>query len=170
MTTLRPIPLTKTGFAPFGSVIEAGVDSNNQMNSGAFQRFDDLAAVAVQPAADSDANNGANISIVRSVVATQLPYVFDLVECHPLCSQAFIPRTEFEFLVVVGPPGQTVEAAQLQAFVSNGTQGISYHPGTWHMPLIAQGQGQEFLVVDQATRSGNLRELVLPAPVTLLPA
>lgn len=165
MTTLQPQPLTPSAFAAFGSVIEAGLKSTQQMNSGAFQRFDDLAAIAVQPG-DS---KGANLSIVRAAIATQLPHSFTLVECHPLCSQAFIPRSEFVFYVVVGPAGDTIDTNQLQAFVSNGQQGISYHPGTWHMPLIAQAIGQEFLVVDQAAREGNLREHILPSPLTLQP-
>ncbi len=155
-------PLSKENFAPFGEVIEASEHANNQMNSGTFARFDNLATVTNAP-------NGANatISMVRSQDPASLPYEFNLIEKHPLCSQAFIPLNDTVFYVVVGPRGDAIEAADLQAFVTNGRQGISYFPGTWHMPLIALAGGQEFLVIDQANLPGNLVELTLSQSLTL---
>ncbi len=171
MIVLEPQLLSKTGFAAYGEVIEAGEQSARQMNSGTFQRFDDLARIDYSPVkAGEQGDETAKVSIVRSLAPTPLPHEFDLVECHPLCSQAFVPLAEFVFYVVVGPAQERIEASDLKAFVTNGRQGISYYPGTWHMPLIAQHSGQEFLVVDQASRVGNLREHLLPAPVRLNPA
>lgn len=171
MIVLSPQPLSKENFAEYGSVIESDDHQANQMNGGTFQRFDNLARVDAAQIAGADPDTAVtHISIVRSDVTTALPNTFTLVECHPLCSQAFIPLSQFRFYVVVGPAKQTIDASELRAFVTNGRQGISYYPGTWHMPLIAQEQGQEFLVVDQAARSGNLREHVLPEEVQLNPA
>lgn len=168
MIVLTPKPLSKENFAEFGTVIESDDHQANQMNGGTFQRFDDLARVDAAQIAGTDlAPATTHISIVRSQVTTPLPTRFTLVECHPLCSQAFIPLSEFRFYVVVAPAKQTIDAGELRAFVTNGRQGISYFPGTWHMPLIAQEPGQEFLVVDQAARPGNLREHVLPHEVQL---
>ena len=157
-------PLTREDFAPFGEVIEASEHANSQMNSGTFARFDNLATVTNAPGSAT-----SNISMVRSQEPASLPYEFSLVEKHPLCSQAFIPLNNTVFYVVVGPPGDTIEAANLKAFVTNGRQGISYFPGTWHMPLISLARGQEFLVVDQANLPGNLVELPLVQSVVLNP-
>ena len=40
--SLKPEPLTRERFAPFGDVIEASLDSATAMNEARFQRFDDL--------------------------------------------------------------------------------------------------------------------------------
>ena len=160
MTTLQAQPLTAENFANYGHVIQSQADSGSQMN-GTFARFDDLALI------DSAESQSPTISIVRSQIPAALPYVFDLVECHPLCTQAFIPLSQFEFFVVVAPAGLSVEMTDLKAFRTNGKQGISYHRGTWHMPLIATAPNQEFLVIDQANRAGNLREQRFDLSVTL---
>jgi len=161
---LTPEPLTAAAFAPFGEVIETSARANNQMNSGTFARFDNLATVT------TDGSQHSTISMVRSETPATLPHRFTLVEKHPLCSQAFIPRTKFVFYVVVGAAGSSITAQDLRAFVSNGKQGISYFPGTWHMPLIALERDQEFIVIDQSALPGNLIELNLEQSVTLNPA
>lgn len=159
---LRALPITAERFAPYGDVIAAFADRKNPMNSARFERFDDLATVDVL--AGSDAH--AAISIARSRAATALPYCFDLVERHPLGSQAFIPLSPFRFVVVVAPAGESVERGDLRAFITNGHQGINYRRGVWHMPLIALESGQEFLIVDRAG-GDNCEERVLDEPVTL---
>jgi ureidoglycolate lyase len=73
MRTLRPEPLTRDAFAPYGQVIEA---------AGADPR--------------------PLISIFRGQPYT-LPLQLTLVERHPLGSQAFYPLSQHPFLVVVAP-------------------------------------------------------------------
>ena len=156
---LQPKPLTAEAFAPFGDVIET-TGARSDMNEGSFKRFDGLAAVDM---------TGGKISIVRCRSAAQLPYQFNQVERHPLGSQAFIPRTPFSFLVVVAAAGDLIGPEQLAAFVTDGRQGVNYHRGTWHMPLIALAEGQEFLVVDRG-EEGNCDRHRFSAPITLLAA
>lgn len=161
MIELQPVPLTSASFAPYGDVIEATVTQVAAMNAERFERFDNLCAV--------EANDGhVAISIARCRTATALPYHFEMVERHPHGSQAFVPLTPNRFIVVVAPPGDSVVATDLRAFVTNGRQGINYHRGTWHMPLIAFDPGQEFLVIDRAGDSPNCDEHLLEVPVTLL--
>jgi ureidoglycolate lyase len=161
--TLRPLPITSERFAPFGDVIHTSASSIHAMNEARFERFDDLANIDV----DQDGEGHVAISIARSKTPTKLPYRFDLVERHPLGSQAFIPLAPFSFVVVVAPAGESVEATDLCAFVTNGTQGINYHRGVWHMPLIALQSGQAFLVVDRAPGTNNCEEMVLADAVLL---
>jgi ureidoglycolate lyase len=97
-----------------------------------------------------------------------LPYRFDMIERHPLGSQAFVPLHGQRFVVVVAPAGESADIGDLQAFVTNGHQGINYHRGVWHMPLIALEAGQEFLIIDRAGKDPNCEERVLAERVTLL--
>ena len=43
-------------------------------------------------------------------------------------------------------------------FVTNGRQGINYHRGTWHMPLIAFDAGQEFLIIERGGSESNCEQ------------
>ena len=160
---LKPRPLTSERFAPYGDVISSSAAGVEMMNEARFNRFGDLARVNI----DDGSESYVSISIVRSKTPARLPYQFDMVERHPFGSQAFIPLAGFSFVVVVAPPGEAVEPDDLQAFVTNGTQGINYHRGTWHMPLIALGENQEFLVVDRAPGTGNCEECFLEEGLVL---
>lgn len=133
------------------------------MNDARFARYDDLAAIDV----DTHDNGHVAISIAESKIPVTLPYRFNLVERHPLGSQAFIPLGDFSFTIVVACAGEEVDAEDLVAFTTNGEQGINYHRGTWHMPLISTGAGEKFLIVDRAPGTGNCEELVLDRQVIL---
>ena len=160
--TLIPQPLTSERFADFGDVIETVIDRTAAMNVARFERFDDLCSV------DMSDNGRVAISIARCRTVTSLPYRVDMVERHPLGSQAFVPLTPCRMIVVVAPPEEAVEARDLCAFVTNGRQGINYRRGTWHMPLIAFDAGQEFLIIDRATDAANCDEHSLDETVILL--
>ena len=161
MITLRPQPLTRERFAPYGDVIESADLDRAAMNAARFERFDDLCAV------DMGDHGRVAVSIARCRVATSLPYRIDMVERHPLGSQAFVPLSRASMIVVVAPPEPGVETVDLRAFVTNGRQGINYKRGTWHMPLIAFEAGQEFLIIDRAADEPNCDEHVLDEPVML---
>lgn len=159
---LTPRPLTAAVFAAFGDVIECQADkAADAMNEARFARYDNLAQV------DHDAGAPAIISIAECQVPSSLPYEITLLERHPHASQAFIPLAPFRFVVVVAPAGAAPEGADLRAFISNGAQGINYHRGTWHMPLIAFETGHRFVVVDADERRPNCDEITLSKPVWL---
>lgn len=161
MITLRPRPLTRERFAPYGDVIESAEVDRAAMNAARFERFDDLCGI------DMGNDGRVAVSIARCRVATALPYRIDMVERHPLGSQAFVPLSRATMIVVVAPPEESVETADLEAFVTNGRQGVNYKRGTWHMPLIAFEAGQEFLIIDRAAGKPNCDEHVLEEPVML---
>ena len=160
-TSLKARPLTRERFAPYGDVIESSDVDRAAMNAARFERFDDLCSV------DMGEDGRVAVSIARCRVATSLPYRIDMVERHPLGSQAFVPLSRAKMIVVVAPPAASVESADLAAFVTNGRQGINYRRGTWHMPLIAFEAGQEFLIIDRAAGRPNCDEHVLDEPVML---
>ncbi len=153
--TLKAEPLTSERFAPFGEIIESSLGGADAMNAARFQRFDDLCTVDL-------INDGkVSVSIARCRTPTTLPLRLEMVERHPLGSQAFIPLKPCKMVVVVAPPTEGVDTDELRAFVSNGRQGINYRRGTWHMPLIAFEEGQEYLIIDRAGNEANCEEHML---------
>lgn len=157
---LRPEPLTRERFAPYGDVVDASHDNVNAMNEARFERFDDLCKIDIE-------DGEVAISVTRCRAPTSLPLRIDMVERHPLGSQAFVPLKPCRMVVVVAPPGESVDPGELRAFVTNGRQGINYHRGTWHMPLIAFDAGQEFLIIDRRAGEPNCDQHELDVPVLL---
>jgi ureidoglycolate lyase len=164
MITLKPLPLTAERFAPYGDVIGTSSERKDAMNAERFERFDDLCGIDI-------ADGGhVSVSIARCRTATSLPYRIDMVERHPLGSQAFVPLSPCRMIVVVAPPGESIEAEELCAFVTNGRQGINYRLGTWHMPLIAFEAGQQFLIIDRGGNEPNCETHDLEEPISLVEA
>ena len=139
---VRAQPLTAERFERFGEVIAALPERRFSMNDARFERYCNLAHV--------DVDGTGLISIARARSATTLPYRFRMLERHPLGSQAFIPLGEFRFVVAVAPAGDGPDPQAIEAFVTDGRQGVNYHRGVWHMPMIALEAGQELLIVDRA--------------------
>ncbi len=150
--TLKAEPLTRAGFAAYGDVIETSRRQSVAMNSARFERFDDLCDV------DMADDGPVAVSIARCRTPTKLPLRLDMVERHPLGSQAFVPLTPCTMVLVVAPPGESVDAEDLRAFVTNGRQGVNYHRGTWHMPLISFAEGSEYLVIDRGGSELNCEQ------------
>jgi ureidoglycolate lyase len=162
---LRPAPLTRGLFAPFGEVIESDGNPHYTINDGYAERYSDLAAI------DVGAQDGQiRVNIFQALPRT-LPLPIRMVERHPLSSQAFVGMSGRPFLVVVAAPGGAPQAGDLHAFVTNGRQGVNYARGTWHHPLIAFAAADEFLVIDRGGPGENCDEvffrdgeIVLEAP------
>lgn len=164
--TRRAIPLTAERFAAFGDVLEASTKSRQAMNSARFDRFSDLATL------DFGAQSSGHpcISIARGKTPTALPFRLDMMERHPDGSQAFMPLSNFSFVIAVAAAAEEVNEEEIAVFISNGKQGINYHKGVWHMPMIAMQEGQEFLIVDRAvdvSGAGNCDEHYLSAPLII---
>jgi ureidoglycolate lyase len=150
---LRPAPLTRGLFAPYGDVIESEGNSHYTINDGYAERYSDLAAV------DVGAQDGQIRINIFQVLPRTLPLPIRMVERHPLSSQAFVGMSGRPFLVVVAAPGASPSAGDLHAFVTNGRQGVNYARGAWHHPLIAFGAPGEFLVIDRGGPGENCDEV-----------
>ena len=159
--SLRPEPLTRAGFAAFGDVIEAA-DAFDVINSGTTRQYRKLTEIEVS------ADGGRTQVSLYRVVPYEFPLAIAMLERHPLSSQLFMPLSATPFLVVVAPPGEHVDRANVRAFVTNGAQGVNYRRGTWHHPVIAFAKPGEFLVVDRVGPGANCDEFFFERDSLLL--
>ncbi|MDC9720989.1 MAG: ureidoglycolate lyase [Gammaproteobacteria bacterium] len=146
--------LTAQAFADFGDVIEAHAGDGFGINQGFTWRHHKLAAVGMDQPEDE-----AIISIFSSK-NRPAPIAINMMERHPLGSQAFMPLSDTPFLVVVAKAGAEPKLSDLRAFVTNGKQGVNYGIGVWHHPLLILAPKQDFLVVDRAGEGNNLNEVM----------
>jgi ureidoglycolate lyase len=149
-------PLSGAGFSPFGDVVEFEGHDSFPINKGMADRYHALAAVEL---AGEQAR--AIISLVDSG-KFDLPRPVDHLEYHPLGSQAFLPLDSSPFIVVVCPAGNLPELDKLQAFVTNGRQGINYRLGTWHHVLLTPYAAMRFICVDRAGPGDNCIDFFIP--------
>jgi len=145
-------PLTAKAFAPYGDVLEARGAPDKLINAGKCGRFHDRAKVDVLEAR-------VGIPIFKADLRA-LPYTFDLIEKHPEGSQAFIPMSDDPFLVIVSDGPETTP----KAFLTDGTQAINFHRGTWHGVLTPLAGNGLFAVVDRIGETPNLEEHVFETP------
>jgi len=151
-TILKPAPLTRAAFKPFGDVIETAGARHYPINQGTTVRYHDLAAVDV-----AGGDGQPLISIFRGQPRPR-PIAIRLMERHPLGSQAFIPLQPRDYLVVVADPAQPVTPGALRAFRATGAQGVNYARNVWHHPLLVLEADSDFLVVDRGGPGDNEEE------------
>ncbi len=152
MLILRPQPLTQQAFAPYGDVIETADRDFFLINNGSTKRYHQLAEVQLGRPDDRSI-----ISIFRAQRLT-MPLKVTMVERHPLGSQAFVPLKGNPFLLIVAEPGDNPQPEQLRAFITDGSQGVNYHQGVWHHPILSCAEEDDFLVVDRAGEGNNCDE------------
>ena len=153
--SLKTEPLSREAFEPFGEVIEAcDAVRHFTINGGNTERFHDLARI------DPGEDGRAIVSIFRGQ-ARSLPFRVEMVERHPLGSQAFVPMSGRPYLIVVAPPGANPQAEDLRVFLARGDQGVNYATGVWHHPLLALDETSDFLVVDRSGPGHNCDEAEL---------
>jgi ureidoglycolate lyase len=147
--TINPRPITKENFSKFGDMITTANIKPIEINEGYAKRFDGIANLNT-----SKDNGEATISIF-SALKRSFPMKIDMMEKHPLGSQAFIPMKQTTFLALVAPEGNKPDLNKIEAFVIPPEIGVNYNPGTWHFPLIAT-ENMNFLVVDRKGSGDNL--------------
>jgi len=148
--TLALEPLTAEAFALWGDVI-AAAGASFPINGGMCDRFHDQARMEF-----TGEGARAGISVGRGK-PYPLPHRFDLVERHPLGSQAFVPMTEDPFLVIVAPDEGGRPGAP-RAFITAPGEGVNYLRGVWHGVLTPLGRAAPFLIVDRIGPGVNLEE------------
>ena len=144
-----PIPITKENFLKFGDVISTKEIKPLEINNGFAKRYDGIANL------DTKKNNGESTICIFSALKRSFPMKIDMMEKHPLGSQAFIPMKETVFLSFVAPEGEKPDLTRVEAFIIPKGIGVNYNPGIWHFPLIST-EDMNFLVVDRKGEGDNL--------------
>jgi len=146
---LKSAPLTAQAFAPYGDVIEVAGAPDKIINQGFCARHHDLARLDF-------ADGRAGISLFDAKART-MPHLVDMVERHPMGSQAFVPVSNVPFLVVVAED-EDGTPVRLKAFVTQPGQSINLHRGVWHGVLAPINASGQYVVVDRIGLGDNLEE------------
>jgi len=146
---IKPIEITRKNFATYGDLISSDNIKPIDINSGYAKRFDNLANI------NTSRDGGKTTVSIFSTLKRTFPMKIDMMEKHPLGSQAFIPMKETNFIVLVAPPGDKPEISKIESFVVSRGIGINYKPDIWHFPLIST-ENMNFLVMDRKGTGDNL--------------
>lgn len=160
MKTLPIQPLTREAYAPFGEVIDGPPPGNpgRLVNQGFVRRHDHAAHLTnLRPEAP------LNLAFFRCKPRPLEDLEVALLERHPDSTQLFLPLGPARYLVVAALGGDQPDYSSLAAFLAEGPQGVSYHPGIWHLPLVALDQVTDFACL--VYEDGSARD----CEVTLFP-
>ena len=149
MLTIKPQPLTREAFAPFGDVIQIEGSDQFEINSGYTTRVHDLIDIQL-----GGENARAQFSFF---LGRPRPLEIKMLEKHPLGSQAFYPIEDKRWLVVVA---SAPEPESICAFWATGKQGVNYHSNVWHHPLLVI-EPQQFVIIDRGGDGHNCDEIEL---------
>ena len=146
---IKPIHITTENFSKFGDMITTENIKPIEINNGYAKRYDGIANL------NTSTDNGQTTISIFSALKRNFPMKIDMMEKHPLGSQAFIPMKETTFLVFVAPKEEKLDLSKIEAFIIPPGIGVNYNPGTWHFPLIST-EDMNFLVVDRKGSGDNL--------------
>lgn len=137
---IKPIKLSRPAYERYGTVI--GADESlpfKPANMGTAKRFNYLAEIHNRR---PDAR--LNMCVFRCSAA-KLPLEVKLLEKHEHSTQIFLPmNAAATYLAIVCLGGAAPDLDTLSAFLVEGPQGISYHPGVWHYPMTALNEPIDF--------------------------
>ena len=146
---IKPIKINKKNFSKFGQVIDTGKKNYFRINNGYAKRYDNLGKI------NTSSKKGKAIVSIFSAKKRLFPMKIDMMEKHPLGSQAFIPMKETYFFVFVAPKGNKPNLKKIMSFIIPKQTGINLNPGIWHFPLIST-KNMNFLVIDRKGKGKNL--------------
>ena len=146
---VKPKKVSKKNFKTFGQIIDTSKKKYFKINNGFAKRYDNLGKI------DTSMKKGSTIVSIFSARKRSFPMKIDMMEKHPLGSQAFVPMSETNFLVFVAPKGKKPNIKKIESFIVPKQNGINYKPGIWHFPLIST-KNMNFLVIDRKGIGNNL--------------
>ena len=146
---IKPVKINRANFSIYGDLISTKDINPMDINAGYARRFDNLADL------NTLKDGGKTIVSIFSALKRTFPMRIDMMEKHPLGSQAFIPMKETTFLSFVAPQGDFPEISKIQSFIIPPKTGINYKAGIWHFPLIST-EDTNFIVIDRKGSGENL--------------
>ena len=108
---IKPKPINKENFKKFGDMITTDDIKPLEINDGYAKRYDGIANL------DAKKDGGESIISIFSALKRLFPMKVDMMEKHPLGSQAFIPMKETTFLAFVAPEGDKPDLNKVEAFI-----------------------------------------------------
>lgn len=161
MKTIVIEPLTREAYAPFGQVIEVEGAQHYPINGGMTERFHDLAKIEL-----GGVHPRPLVSIARGK-PYELPLTLEMVERHPLGSQAFYPLSGRPFLSIVAPDTGGVPGTP-RAFRTRPGQGVNMAINCWHAVLTPLEAVSDFLIIDRGGEGNNLEEYYFDEPYLIV--
>ena len=144
-----PKKLTAENFSAYGDVISVSESAEHfAINDGHTMRYHNLANVDI-----AEQQGKTLLNIFRSTPLA-FPLPIEMMERHPLGSQAFIPMGKQPYVIVVAPAGE-LDTTKIEVFLASGEQGVNYNKGTWHHFCLALNEVSDFLVVDRGGEGDN---------------
>lgn len=136
-----------------------------QLEATSFSKYGQVIGVPAEPADINKVQRWANVSIpdfqdgkpIFDILYSNLrPFAVVKLERHHNSTQTFIPLSQNPFLVVVGEAEivrSTVDGlnpARLEAFISNGRQGVTLSAGIWHCSPLPIGGSINFVILHRS--------------------
>ena len=146
---IKPKIINKKNFSKFGKIIDTTKKNYFKINNGYAKRYDNLIKI------NTSTKKGKAIVSIFSAKKRLFPMKIDMMEKHPLGSQAFIPMKETSFFAFVAPKGNRPNLKKIKSFKIPKQTGINLNPGIWHFPLIST-KNMNFLVIDRKGKGKNL--------------
>lgn len=147
----------------FGSVLDRNLTQKIAINQSTTTRFHKMATVKAFPP-DAEV-----ILSIFSGINRGYPLEINMMERHPIGTQAFFPLSEEPWLVVVAPDsGDKPDEKRMQCFLAAGNQGVQYNCNVWHHPLLILAEKQDFFIVDRDTDCNNLHEYFFDKPAAFI--
>ncbi len=150
--------LTAEAFAPFGEVLEVAGPPDKIINQGKCGRYHDLARLEF-------GEGSAGISLFQAELR-EMPYRLDLLERHPMGSQAFLPMSPSRFLITVAEDADGVPGP-VRAFIARAGQGVNLRRNVWHGVLCPLDGSGLYAVIDRIGDGANLEEHPLNPPIEI---
>lgn len=151
-------PLNAAAFSAFGQVVAVPSAVPRAINGGHALRYDLVADLQLHAA------GGCAMLAVFRAAGRSFPLPLVEMERHTLGSQTFIPLGSHRFVVVVAAAASACQVGDLQAFITDGQQGVVLATGTWHHALLAV-EGGDFAVLERRGAHTDCDICHLPAPV-----
>mgnify|MGYP001464253850 CR=1 FL=1 len=146
---LQTKKISKDNFSKFGQLISTQNIESHSINEETTKSFYDLVNIEIY-----GDNKECRVNIFKSIKRT-FPLEINMLENHPLSSQAFIPLQNTNFIVVVAPVSDKPDLNLVEAFHVSPEVGINFKPKVWHFPLIAV-ENSNYLTIDKKDSANNL--------------